>query len=66
MDFQLCFKAHLQLRTTSKAEVISQSFFKEGMEFAKFLKPLLTLFFNEQNTHLLVFEIAQEDGFKQN
>lgn len=42
MDFQLGFKVHLQLRTTSKAEVISQSLFKEGTGFAKFLKPLLT------------------------
>lgn len=66
MNFQLGFKVHLQLRTTSKAEVISQSLFKEGTGFVKFLKPLLTKFFNVQNKYLSVFEIAQEDGFKQN
>lgn len=42
MDFQLGFKVHLQLRTTSKAEVIRHSLFKEGIGFAKFLKLLLT------------------------
>lgn len=42
MDLHLGIKVHLQLRTTSKAEVISQSLFKEGTGFAKVLKPLLT------------------------
>lgn len=53
MDFQLCFKVQLQLRTTSKAEVKPE--FVQRRNWMKSLKLLLTWFFYMQIKYLPVF-----------